>query len=333
MYIQGDGKEILFLKSLYEKSRQEKGFSMNTNMRKLSIGLILILALTGSLLISCQQKAETDPVATGPVVDSVVSADGVMIHYEVCGKGEPALVFVHGWSCDRSYWKNQVDEFDETYRVMTVDLGGHGGSGLEREDWTLPAFGADVAAVVNRLNPDKVVLIGHSMAGAVNMEAAKLLTGRVVGIIGVDTYQEFSPGVPSEQSAEIIGPFRNDFVSAMNGFVRGMFKDNSDSALVDWVADDMSAAPPEVAISALEFYFNSNTLEMLNEASVPICAINSDLWPTDLETNQENAGSFNLKLMPGVGHFVMQEDPITINRLLHETLNELTGKSAAPNET
>jgi len=320
----------MFLKSLYGKSREEKGLSMHMNLRKLSIGLILMLALAGSLLISCQQNAETDPVATGPVVDSVASADGVMIHYEVSGKGEPALVFVHGWSCDRSYWKNQVDEFDETYKVVTVDMGGHGGSGLEREDWTLPAFGADVAAVVNKLNPGKVVLIGHSMAGAVNMEAAKLLTGRVVGLIGVDTYQEFGPGVPPEQLAEITAPFRTDFASTMNGFARGMFAENSDSALVDWVAADMSAAPPEVAISALEFYFSSNALEMLKEANVPIRAINSDIWPTDLETNQENAASYDLKLMPGIGHFVMQEDPVTFNRLLRETLDELTGKSGAP---
>jgi len=320
----------MFLKSVYGKSREEKGLSMHMNLRKLSIGLILMPALAGSLLISCQQKAETDPVATGPVVDSVASADGVMIHYEVRGKGEPALVFVHGWSCDRSYWKNQVDEFDDTYTVVTVDMGGHGGSGLEREDWTLPAFGADVAAVVNKLNPGKVVLIGHSMAGAVNMEAAKLLPGRVVGLIGVDTYQEFGPGVLPERLAEITAPFRTDFAGAMNGFVRGMFAKTSDSALVDWVAADMSAAPPEVAISALEFYISDNALEMLKETSVPIRAINSDLWPTDLETNQEHAASYDLKLMPGIGHFVMQEDPVTFNRLLRETLDELTGKSGAP---
>jgi pimeloyl-ACP methyl ester carboxylesterase len=320
----------MFLKSLYEESREERGLSMLMNLRKLSIGLILMPALAGSLLISCRQNAETEPVATGPVVDSAASADGVMIHYEVSGKGEPALVFVHGWSCDRSYWKNQVDEFGETYKVVTVDMGGHGGSGLEREDWTLPAFGADVAAVVNKLNPGKVVLIGHSMAGAVNMEAAKLLTGRVVGLIGVDTYQEFGPGVSPERLAEIIAPFRTDFAGTMNGFVRDMFVENADSALVDWIAADMSAAPPEVAISALEFYISSNALEMLKEASVPIRAINSDIWPTDLETNQENAASYELKLMPGIGHFVMQEDPVTFNRLLRETLNELTGKSGAP---
>jgi hypothetical protein len=102
----------------------EKGLSMQMIIRKLSILLIWMLAFAGTLLISCQQEAETPPVATGPMVDSVASADGVMIHYEVVGEGEPTLVFVHGWSCDRSYWNNQVDEFARTYQVVTVDMGG-----------------------------------------------------------------------------------------------------------------------------------------------------------------------------------------------------------------
>ena len=299
-------------------------------MRKLSINLLLILALAGLLLISCQQSAETGKATVGAVVDSVASADGVMIKYEVRGKGEPALIFVHGWSCDRSYWKNQVNEFGKTYKIVTIDMGGHGGSGLERDVWSVQAFGADVAAVVNKLNLEKVVLIGHSMAGAVNMEAAKLLSDRVVGLIGVDTYQQFHNGVPPQKLAEILAPFRDDFVKTADGFVRVMFVENTDSVLVNWIVSDMSAAPPKVAIGALESYFSCNTLQMLNETSVPIYTINSDLWPTDLEANQKNAVFFEMKLMPGVGHFIMLEDHVTFNKLLHETLDELTCKSNAP---
>lgn len=305
----------------------KKGFFMLFNFRKFSILIFWILALAGMLFVSCEQEAETVPVAAGPVADSVASADGVMIHYEVAGEGEPTLVFVHGWSCDRSYWNAQVDEFAKTYRVVTVDMGGHGESGLGRDEWTLPAFGADVAAVVNKLNPDKAVLIGHSMAGGVNIQAALKLPGRVVGLIGVDTYQEFGTGFSSEQIAGFSAPFRADFAATMDGFVRGMFPENADSALVDRVASDMSAAPPEVAINTLENYISDNTPEALKEVRVPIWAINSDMWPTTLEANRTHAASFELKLMPGIGHFVMMEDPAAFNRLLHETLDELTGKA------
>jgi pimeloyl-ACP methyl ester carboxylesterase len=270
------------------------------------------------------------PVATGPVVDSVASADGVMIHYEVVGAGEPALVLVHGWSCDRSYWKAQVDEFAKTYQVVSVDIGGHGGSGLEREDWTMQAFGADVAAVVTKLNPSKVVLVGHSMGGGVILEAARLLPDRVIGLVGVDTYKKFGTGYSPEQIAEITAPFKADFAATVDGFVRNMFLEETDSALVNRVASDMSAAPPKVALSAMENYFGTDVQAILTEVRIPIRAISSDMSPTDLVTNQEHAASFELKLMTGVGHFLPQEDPATFNRLLHETLDELTGKSGAP---
>jgi pimeloyl-ACP methyl ester carboxylesterase len=251
-----------------------------------------------------------------------------MIHYEVVGENEPALVFVHGWSCDRSYWREQVEEFAETYQVALIDMGGHGGSGLDRENWTIESFGSDVAAVVSKLNPDRAVLIGHSMGGEVNLEAARQLPDRIIGLIGVDTYHTFEMVYTQEQVEEWTTPFKDDFGTGMDGLVRGFFPENADSALVNWVVADMSSAPPEVAISALENYVDVYPADMLKEIRLPIRSINSDLWPTDLESNRKHAASFELKLMPGIGHFVQLEDPTTFNRLLHETLDEMTGKSS-----
>src|SRR3954466_8079218 len=114
------------------------------------------------------------------------SADGVPIHYEVQGRGEPALVFVHGWAIDGRYWDAQVPVFARTHRVVTLDLAGHGRSGRERKDWTVAAFGQDVRAVVEALKLPRVVLIGHSMSGNVVLEAAKMMPECVVGIIPVD---------------------------------------------------------------------------------------------------------------------------------------------------
>jgi pimeloyl-ACP methyl ester carboxylesterase len=65
--------------------------------------------------------------------DLAISADGVPIHYEVHGTGLPALVFVHGWTCDRSYWGRQIGHFARKYQVVAVDLAGHGESGLDRK--------------------------------------------------------------------------------------------------------------------------------------------------------------------------------------------------------
>src|SRR6478672_3254341 len=107
------------------------------------------------------------------------SADGVAIHYEVYQKSSPVLLFVHGWCCDRSYWQKQIAHFSAQYGVVTMDLAGHGDSGLERAAWTIPAFAEDVVAVVKALDLTQVILIGHAYSGAVIVEAALRLPTRV----------------------------------------------------------------------------------------------------------------------------------------------------------
>ena len=54
------------------------------------------------------------------------SPDGTEISYSYYGKGKELILFVHGWSCDKTYWDNQVEYFRKDYQVVTIDLGGHG---------------------------------------------------------------------------------------------------------------------------------------------------------------------------------------------------------------
>jgi pimeloyl-ACP methyl ester carboxylesterase len=284
---------------------------------------LIILLIAGSLILSCQQKTEIDITAVSSiVVDSVASEDGLTIYYDVRGEGDKTLVFVHGWSCDRSYWQDQVDEFAKTYRVVTVDLGGHGQSGLDREDWTIPTFGADVAAVVDNLQLDKVILIGHSMGGPTIIEAAHRLGDRVVALVGVDTYQDFEHTYAEQEIDGFLAPFQSDFVTTTDQFVRSMFLDSADSALVNRVAVDMSSAPTDVALSAIGNLLHWDDIAVLTKVRIPIRSVNSDRWPTNVEGNSNVAESFVVELMPGTGHFLHMEDPDSFNRLLHKTLEE-----------
>ena len=253
----------------------------------------------------------------------VKSADGVEIAYTVQGIGEPALVFIHGWSCDKSYWDEQVKTFSPKYKVVAIDLAGHGQSGLERKNYTLQAFGQDVAAVVSALGLDKVILIGHSMGGPVVIEAANLLKNKVIGIIGADTFQNLGATFPEEQAIPFLKPFKENFVATTKEFVKRMFPKTADSLLVKKVADDMSSAPPAVAISAMENMFKDNAVEALKELTTPIISINCDMYPIQLEENKKQVKSFEIKMMPGSGHFVMLDNPKLFDKLLLESVVEL----------
>src|SRR5437899_634659 len=53
---------------------------------------------------------------------TVTTPDGVRIHYETAGKGRPALVLVHCWTCDSSFWKDQIARLAKNRQVVTLDL-------------------------------------------------------------------------------------------------------------------------------------------------------------------------------------------------------------------
>ena len=274
---------------------------------------LLLVTLLFFILSGCARKGS----------EQVLSADNVTISYQVQGQGKPAVVFVHGWCCDKRYWKFQVPYFAKRHKVVTIDLAGHGQSGLGRVDYTIEAFGSDVVAVVEKLDLGEVVLIGHSLGGPVIIEAAKQMPRRVIGCVGADTLHDIEKGYGGGEIENIVAKLKVDFVKESQDFIRQMFPADADPDLVKWVINKMPSASREAGISALRNLADYDLKSAVGQIKVPIYSINADFWPTSLEVNEKYAKSFKLKLMPGIGHFVMMEDPEKFNQLLAETINEL----------
>jgi pimeloyl-ACP methyl ester carboxylesterase len=249
--------------------------------------------------------------------DVALSIDGLPIHYEVQGEGLPGLVFIHGWSCNRRHWQQQMAYFALQYTVVAIDLGGHGDSGLDRAVWTMAAFAEDIAAVVEKLGLTQIVLIGHSLSGTIVVEAAQRLPAQVIGIVGVDTFKVLEGTMTKAEIEAFLEPFRLDFVRNAEEFVRtNMFIPSSDPALVDRIARDMTSASPAVGISAGEEEFSHAVQRRasLLTMQIPKVLINSDYTPTDQAATARYG--IRVEMMTGVGHFVMLEDPATFNRIL-----------------
>jgi len=301
--------------------------SVTGNYLKIAIS-VAALALAAIPMISCQNESKVQVKTVPAVIDSVPSADGVMIYYDVRGEGDPALVFVHCWSGDRSYWDGQTDKFAKDHEVVTIDLAGHGQSGLGRDVWTMTAFGSDIAAVVNKLGLNNIILIGHSMGGAAIVEAARQLPGKVIGLVGVDNFHSIGMTFPEAEVKAFLQPFRDDFPGTTRQFVSAMFPPKADTLLIKRIRDDMSSAPPEVACGAFEemfkYYFGPPMAEAFKELNLPLICISSDQTPTNIDGNRQIVPSFEVKLMPGTGHFLLLEDPETFNKLLAEAIKELT---------
>lgn len=286
----------------------------------LGVGTLIIL-----LTVCAREQASEAGLDEVPArAATTMSFDGVQIAYESVGSGAPTLVFVHGWSVDRGYWDAQIAPFSERFRVVTLDLAGHGESGRGREAWTIASYGVDVAKVVEHLDLDRLVLIGHSMGGDVIVSAARLLAGKVVGLIWVDTYGRLGTARTFEEVEEFVAPWRGNFTDAMDAFVRSaLFPPTADSALVERVAADMAAAPPEVALASLESSFKNDRVvpSVLAKLDLPVVSLNPQRSNPDV-ASLERYG-VEVVLVPDVGHFMMMEDPGAFNTVLMDVLETM----------
>ena len=225
--------------------------------------------------------------------DVALSADGAPVHFEVEGDGAPPLVFVHGWSCDRTYWRGQVGHFAQRHRVVAIDLAGHGESGGDRTAWTMPAFGADVVAVIEQLGLDDPVLIGHSMGGDVIVEAHWLCPDESrVWSGSTSTGRSGEPRTEAEIE-EFVHPFRDDFVTATRNLVGQMFVPGSDPDLAEGSPPTCRrrrrTSPSTRCITRSPT--SGPVLAALAELALRVVAINPDYRPSDVRALGGTASS------------------------------------------
>ncbi|HKQ29988.1 MAG TPA: alpha/beta hydrolase [Burkholderiales bacterium] len=270
------------------------------------VSLVAALGLTG-----CEKQAR-------PGVDVAKSADGVSINYETAGKGEPALVFVHCWTCNRGLWDRQVEHFSQQYQVVQLDLAGHGESGKGRKEYTMAAFGADVAAVVNKVGAKQVVLIGHSMGGPAVLEAEKLLGDKVLGVVGVDTfYTNFKMPTDAKERQEFtekfLKQFETNFPDAVTKFMRSLFAPTADPMLVELVSQSSASADKNMALSAMQniFVWYGNDAEAsFQRVGKRLRNINGDAKGGSKPLHD------SVVLIAGAAHFPAQEKPAEFNQAL-----------------
>jgi pimeloyl-ACP methyl ester carboxylesterase len=265
-----------------------------------------------------------------PVKKTIRADDGLGIVCEVRGRGDTALVFLHGWCGDREHWKHQAEAFAADYRVVTLDQAGHGESGKDRKAWSAGGLAGDVAAVVKGLGLPRVILVGHSMGGPVALLAAKRMPGTVVAVVGVDTLQNAEFKMPEEVTEKFKEAFDKDFKGTMRVGLNGMFHEKTDAELKKWLLTRAEAQDPTMARGLMRDLSGLDQKTLLKEARVPVRCINSAggfqfFTPTAVEVNQKYA-DYRAVTLADVGHYPMLEKPAEFNQKLRDVLKEFAAR-------
>ncbi len=112
--------------------------------------------------------------------------DGITVGYSEHGNGTP-LVFIHAFPLSKAMWEPQVDELKSTYRVITIDLGGHGESDIVPWNDSLDGYAKHIFRLLDHLEIDQAVFVGLSMGGYTLFSIYRHFSDRVKAMVLADT--------------------------------------------------------------------------------------------------------------------------------------------------
>jgi 3-oxoadipate enol-lactonase len=179
-----------------------------------------------------------------------LTVNGVNLAVDIRGAG-PAVLFIHGYPLDRTIWEPQLSALDG-WRRIAPDLRGMGLSDAPDLGYNMATYAADLAALLDTLGVDRVVLCGLSMGGYVAFEFLHRWRERVAGLVLIDTRAEADSAEGKRSRDEAAALAREGGAAAIaETMLPKMLASSAPPALVQRVREIMSAAPVPGIIGAL----------------------------------------------------------------------------------
>lgn len=239
---------------------------------------------------------------------------GTRIHYTEYGRGENALVLVHGWNCDETFWAAQTAALGGKFHVITIDLPGHGQSDKPRISYTMEHHARAIDAVLSDAKVKAAVLAGHSNGTPVIRQFYREFPGKTLGLIIIDG--SLRPLGDNAMMEKFIAPLRGpDYETVVGRFVDAMVRSIQDGALRDKIKSAMAHAPQHVAVSEMEGLLDPE-LWRADKIKVPVLMIlaKQPSWTPEYESFvRDLVPGVDYRVWEGVSHFLMMEKPDEFN--------------------
>ena len=232
------------------------------------------------------------------------TTDRTDIHYTDTGSG-PVLVFTHSWGLNSGQWNQVIDRLvDKGFRCVAYDRRGHGGSGAYDGEWTVDLLADDLARVLDHLDLDDVMLVGHSLGcgeivrylsrhGSGRVNRAVLVAGQLPLVVQTADNPD---GVPEAMLDAMLVELERD--------VRQWCIDNAPPfygahpvapEIVDWTVDQIAAVPVETLLATQRMGAHTDYRAELAELDLPVLLLHGD---ADASTPIELTGRRTAALLP-----------------------------------
>jgi pimeloyl-ACP methyl ester carboxylesterase len=271
--------------------------------------------LIAFLLIFAASRLVAEPIVSE---SKVVDVDHLKVHYTNYGKGDTALFFVHGWSCDETVWTEQAPALAEKIRVITIDLPGHGQSDKPQTiEYNKDLYVRAIDRVVSDANVKSVILVGHSNGTPFVRHYYRKFPGKVKALVVVEG--PLRPFFDRDTMEKFVVPLKGDnYPEAAGRVIAGMTKPIKDAALRDTIKAMMLKTPQHVAVSEFEATADED-LWKEDKIEVPVLMIlaKQPAWSPEYEQwVRKLVPKLDYQVWENVSHFLMMEKPREFNAAL-----------------
>ncbi len=258
--------------------------------------------------------------------------NGITLAYNDRGSGLP-IVFCHAFPLNRTMWAEQEKAFSSQFRVVTIDLRGHGESDAPLWRYTLDQAADDVIGVLDHLSIREAVFVGLSMGGYILFALYRKYADRVKGLVLADTraqadteegkqarfqmaqaaYQKGPPAMADIMIPKLLSPATIQTKPELVRHVRAMIEGNPISGIV---GDLMAMAERPDSVTLLK-HITCPTQIIVGELDLPTP-------PSDAKLMADQIPNARLTIIPAAAHLSNLEKPDIFNDAVREFIGNET---------
>lgn len=270
---------------------------------------------------------------------SFTTSDGVRLHYIEAGSGD-VLVMIPGWSQTAAQFKHQIAGLSDRYRVIAIDMRGHGESDKPEHGYRIHRLSADVHEFLVGNNLRNVTLSGHSMGCSVIWGYWELFGRDRVGKLILIDQMPMITANPVWSDAEktdagalldkdslysvtnaLAGP---EGVKTTEGFITGMFNKNYPKSELEWVIAQNLKMPRAYAARLLYDHATNDWRDVIPRIDIPTLVFGGKAslvgWKSQQWIGRQIPGARTeiFETEEGGNHFMFMENPEKFNRIVRE---------------
>ncbi len=259
-----------------------------------------------------------------------IEVNGIQLFYEDSGTGEP-LVLIHGFLLSSEMWQSQQEGLRDHLRVIMPDLRGMGRSSVPTDGYSVDAYAADIVALLDHLNLDRVVVGGMSMGGYVALAMLRRYPERIKGLILIDTQAEADDAEMRAKRHALIEKVREEGANAVADTSKMLTEQTrvEHPALAQHMQSIMQHTAVDGIVGALTAMIERpDSTSLLENAEIPALIIvgRDDVLtpPDDAVAMQQAVGRAELHVLEGAAHGANLERAEEVNHVIKRWMEKMS---------